>query len=80
MQSRMEGIIINDCPAFLAPEQNPDNHSIFLPDLNRRITLDLHGVASCFYVRKPTDDELAQLPIQQMTSPFPAWGPNSTYF
>jgi len=80
MQSRMSGIIIKDCPSFLAPEENHENHSIYLPDINMRVPLEIHGVCSYFSVRKPSEQELAKLPIQQMTAPFPLWDPHSGYF
>lgn len=63
MQLRMKGLVINECPSFLAPDENIDNHSIYLPAIKMRICLDLHRVTSFFYVRKPTETELAHLPI-----------------
>ena len=80
MQCRIHGIIINECPAFLSPKPNEANLSIYIPDINVQILLDLYRVTSFFYVKKLCESELAVLPVAHITASISEWNPNSDYF
>ena len=67
MQARMNRVTINNCPSFLALEDNSNNHSVLIPDLNLKIKLNLHRVISYFPVCKPTNNELEILLIANVT-------------
>jgi len=71
MRCRMHCVTINEFLSLLCSDQNEDNHSIFLPDIEVKILLDLHGVTSYFNVRTPTEKELQLLLIAYVTAPVP---------
>ncbi len=57
-QLRANGLIVEDCPKHLAPRDNPSSHSIFAPEDNLMIPLQLRGVTSYFTTRTPTINEV----------------------
>jgi len=57
-QMRAFGVHVDDIPMHLAPDSKPSTHSVFCPDKNFNIPLQLKGVFSYFPSRTPTKDEL----------------------
>jgi hypothetical protein len=57
-QLRANGLVVEDCPRHLAPRDNPSSHSIFAPEDNLIIPLQLRGVTSYFTTRTPTISEV----------------------
>jgi len=57
-QLRANGLIVEDCPKHLAPRDKPSSHSIFVPEDNLTIPLQLKGVTSYFTTRTPTINEV----------------------
>lgn len=54
----LAGILVDECPKFLAKRVSINNHSVFFPDKNIRIPLFLRGIISYFPCRRATSDEL----------------------
>jgi hypothetical protein len=71
-QARSNGVIIDD-----VPRQFGGTHSIFIPQSNLRIPLQLHGVLSCLPVRRPTIDEIETCEWVELTSD-EEWDPKSS--
>ena len=55
---RLAGIEVDECPKFLAKDPTDRNHSLFFPDADVRIHLQLEGIVSYLPTRKPMKDEL----------------------
>jgi hypothetical protein len=78
-QLRSHGIIVDDCPKHLAPDPAKATHSIFVPQHNLSIPLQMKGVLSCFPTRYPTTQELESCIWVEMTSD-KEWDPHSEEF
>jgi len=57
-QLRHNGLIVDDVPRHLSPNPNNATHSIFVPEENITIPLEMRGVISLFYTRRPTQEEI----------------------
>jgi hypothetical protein len=78
-QMRMNGVIVDDCPKHLSDPSRPSTHSIYFPDLDIRIPLELGGVISRICTRHPTNDELEHCLWLHLTSDL-EWDPHSSSF
>jgi hypothetical protein len=78
-QMRMNGVIVDDVPKHLAPDPVNATHSIFIPQHELRIALEMRGVISCWPGRKPTDDEIETCTWIHLT-PEAEWDPHSEDF
>jgi hypothetical protein len=67
-QLRSNGVIVDDCPKHLAPDPNVATHSLFFPNHNLRIPLQLRGVLSCIPTWYPTTVELETCQWIELTS------------
>ena len=56
-QMRANGIIIDDVPIHLSFD-GTSTHSIYIPEIDLRIPLQLDGIISYIMTRKPTAEEL----------------------
>lgn len=77
-QARTNGVIIDDVPKHLSPGGS-STHSIFFPEENVRLPLQLNGVISCFPTRYPSDQELNDCKWLIMANYLP-WEPSSPEF
>ena len=77
-QMRSYGIIVDDCPIHLS-KNLASSHSIFIPESDLNIPLELNGVISFLPTRKPTATELEECDHIQLTSSVD-WDPHSSHF
>jgi hypothetical protein len=73
------GVIVYDCPKHLAPDPSVVTHSIFVPEHNLRIPLQLEGVISCIPTHYPSPMELETCHWVELTSS-EDWDPHANYF
>jgi len=78
-QMRVNGVVVDDCPKHLASPDKPSMHSIYFPDHDVRIPLELGGVISKFITRVPTNDELEDCQWLYLTGS-QEWDPYSPSF
>jgi len=78
-QMRHYGIIIDDIPQHLAPNPDVVTHSIYIPDQDIMIPLEMRGIISLFHTRRPSSDEIENCTWVQITSELD-WDPHSTEF
>ena len=72
---RSNGIEVDDIPRFLASKHKDSTHSIYFPEENIRIPLDLDGCISHFHVRTPTLHEVNNCTTLLVTSHDIEWNP-----
>jgi hypothetical protein len=73
-QTRMNGIILNECPKTMSPFPPTDStHSIFCHDDDLRVPLYMHGINSFFHSRRSTQAAYDQCPHIIMTAASPEW-------
>jgi len=77
-QMRSHGIVVDDCPTHLSPNQ-VSTHSIYFPEHDIRLPLQLHGIISYLSIRKPTQNEIKSCMWLEMTSD-EEWNPYATSF
>ena len=78
---RLAGIEINECPKFMARNPTIQHHSIYFPEDDIRIPLQIYGIISYIPVRKPTDEEIDTLPVQvELTPNVPEWQPHNEIY
>ena len=58
MMMRLAGLIVDECPKFLANSPSETNHSIYFEEHDLRIPLHLKGTISYIPTRRPTMHEL----------------------
>jgi transposase len=75
-QLRHNGLIVDDVPRHLSPDPLNATHSIFLPEDNIRILLEMRGVVSLFHTRGPTSEEIETCKWLMFTSE-QEWDPHS---
>jgi hypothetical protein len=78
-QIRANGIDVDDVPHHLARNGN-STHSIYFPEENVRIPLDLKGCISGFNVRRPSIEEIHTCTMLTVTSHDIEWDPRSPMF
>jgi hypothetical protein len=78
-QMRTNGIIVDDVPKHLAPNPSEAMHSIFIPENDLRINMEMRGVISCWPGRKPSDREVETCTWIHLT-PEAEWDPHSNEF
>ena len=54
---RLAGVQVDECPKFLSPFPSIENHSLYFPDTELRIPLQLEGIVSYLPCRSPTKEE-----------------------
>jgi hypothetical protein len=67
-QLRHHGIIVNDVLVHLSPNPTEASHSIYIPEDELRIPLQLKGVISYFDTRRPSTQELEECKWVTITS------------
>ncbi len=77
-QMRPNGIIVDDCPVHLSPDKS-STHSIYFPDEDIRIPLQLNGCMSHFVTRLPTKQEMNSCQWLVLTDDA-EWDPYSSKF
>jgi hypothetical protein len=78
-QMRHCGMIVDDIPRNLAPNPNVATHSIYIPNQDIRIPLEMHGIISLFHMHRPSTDEIENCTWVQITSELD-WDPHSSEF
>jgi hypothetical protein len=66
-QMRYNGVIVNDCPTFLSPNQE-SSHSLYTPDEDIHLPLSLNGCISYLPTRIPSDHEIQNCTWLTLTS------------
>jgi hypothetical protein len=66
-------------PHHLAPNPNAATHSIYIPNQDIRIPLEMRGIISLFHMRRPTTEEIENCTWVQITSEFD-WDLHSSEF
>ena len=77
---REAGIIVKDTAKIHVKDPSVEDHSIYIPDLELRIPLQLHGIFSYFHVRKPLSDEIVHCPKAIITPDGETWDPYSSHY
>jgi hypothetical protein len=79
---RLAGLLVDECPKFLANNASIKNHSLFFPDHDIRIPLHLRGIVSYFPCRRPTKEELndGSLLTVNLTPETPEWNPHDEVY
>ena len=72
---REAGIVLNETPKMQQDEPTIMNHSMLFSEENLRVHLGLQGIISYFSSRKPTRDEILNLPRLKLTPDQPEWDP-----
>ena len=57
---RREGNLLNDIPKMQVDDPNVDDHSLYFPEAEVRIHMQLVGTVSFFSTRIPTEEEIAE--------------------
>ena len=55
---REAGVVVNDTPKIHVDDPTVEDHTLYFPRLDVRITLDLKGTFSTFSTSKPTVQEI----------------------
>jgi hypothetical protein len=76
-QLRANGLVVDNIPKHLAPKDRPSSHSIYSPDDDYVIPLNMKGIFSGFETRTPTWEELDTCRHIKLTNDH-AWNPHST--
>ena len=78
---REAGLHVNECAKLHAlPHPTEEHHSIFFPDEDLRIPLQLNGIFSYFYHRAPHLEEIDNLKVLFLTPDSATWDPHSLHF
>lgn len=79
---RLAGVEVDECAKFLAKSPKIENHSIYFPDVDLRVHLNLEGTVSYFPTRKPTQDEISEQSgaYLRLTPNIPEWDPHSVVY
>jgi hypothetical protein len=78
-QARSHGVIVEDVPRHLSPEENKSTHSITFTEENISIPLELNGYISRLSTRYPTMEEIENCQWLTLTSPT-EWDPYDPMF
>jgi hypothetical protein len=78
-QLRHHGVVVDDVPRHLSLDPSQATHSIFFPEENVRIPLEMRGVISLFHTRAPSADEIENCKWLCITSE-QDWDPHSEDF
>jgi hypothetical protein len=79
-QLRLNNVQVYDCPRFLLENPTDLSHSIYFPNENLKLHLQLDGVISYLPVRKPSPEEFQNFHKLTLTYDNPIWDPYSTDF
>ena len=72
---REAGLLVSDKAKQHCTEPTVEDHAVYVPAEELRISLAITGVVSYFSVRKPTESELQELPHIDLTPGLPSWDP-----
>jgi hypothetical protein len=78
-QLRHNGLTVDDVPRHLSPNPDLATYSIFIPDENVSIPLELRGIISLFITCQPSPEELENCRWLMFTSEL-EWHPHSEDF
>ena len=66
-QARINNVIVDDVPKSI-DQRNTSTHSVFFPENNIRLPLQMHGPISYLPVRYPSNEEMEFCPMLDLTS------------
>jgi len=66
-QIRANGVVVDHCPTHLSPHKS-STHSIFFPEQDIRLPLELHGIISYLSIHKPTQLDIKKCQWLELTS------------
>ena len=81
IMTRLNGILVDECPKFLCPNPTIETHYIFFPTENTQLPLSLHGITSYISTRRPKGmSEVNEHINLVLTSENPNWDPISPIY
>ena len=77
---REAGVTLSEIPKIHQNEPSIEDHCLYFDEEKLRIHLQLTGIVSYFPTRKPTIDEISNLPRIDLTPDAPSWDPYDISF
>ena len=77
---RLNGLIVDECPKFLANQPTLNNHSITFPEQSIQLPFMMDGTISYLPTRKPDDKELQTCQHLHLTPDMPDWNPHTEIY
>jgi len=77
-QIRSNGVTVDDCPTHLSPNKD-STHTIYFPEEDMRLPLQLNGIISFLSIRKPSKKEIETCTWLELTSD-EEWDPYADTF
>ena len=77
---RLNGLEVNECPKFMSNNPSIENHSIYFPEDNIRLPLQLRGIVSYLPTRAPDEDDMYKHLHYHLSPQRPTWDPHNTSY
>lgn len=79
---RLAGVEVDECPKFLSKNPTEENHSIYFPEEDIRMHLQLEGIISYLPSRRPSHEEIKEAEGHYLLlSPnLPEWDPHNDIY
>ena len=78
---RLAGLVVNECPKIFSSNPSEEDHSVYFPDHELRLPLQLHHTTSYLPTRRPHQDELqTKDEVYNLTPDSPGWNPHDTTY
>ena len=77
---RLNGIEVNECPKFMSTNPSLSDHSIYFPEDNLRLPLQLRGIVSYIPTRAPDEDDMYRHLHYHLSPQRPTWDPHDPSF
>ena len=77
---RLAGIVVDECPKYLAQRPSLNNHTLYFEIDDIRIPLSLRGIISYLPPQVPTNEQLGTLPTLELTPQSNDWNPYDRIF
>ena len=79
---RLAGLIVDECPKFLAPQPSETNHSVYFPQHDIRLHFHIEGIISYLPTRIPSNKELKEEEggYLLLTPNQPIWDPHTDVY
>ena len=71
------GLKVNDTPKMHVDNPQVEDHSIYFPKEDVRITMELTGIFSCFPTSKPSEQDLEECENVLTITPEGMWDPHN---
>ena len=74
---RLNGLDVNECPKIMVKHPDESHHSIYFPDVDLRIPLQLDKTTSFIQTRMPTDEDISgEIERLDLTPDTEEWDPH----